>query len=106
MNTILTELGHKADFVETGEAAVKAVSRGSYDAVLMDVTLPGIDGIEATRCIRVLPGLAGRIPIIGLSGRTGNSEEAAARGAGMNFYFGKPVSPRKIAEALANIQGR
>ena len=49
LNTILTELGHRADFVGTGEAAVDAVAQGSYDAVLMDVTLPGIDGFEATR---------------------------------------------------------
>ena len=49
MNTILTELGHRVDFVETGEAAVRAVERGSYDAVLMDVMLPGFGGIEATQ---------------------------------------------------------
>ena len=49
MNTILTELGHRVDFVETGEAAVEAAVRGSYDAVLMDVTLAGLDGLEATR---------------------------------------------------------
>ena len=60
MNTILRELGHRVDFVETGEAAVAAVTRGSYDAVLMDVTLAGLDGIEATRRIRALPGTAGR----------------------------------------------
>lgn len=104
MNTILTELGHRVDFVETGEAAVKAVSRGSYDAVLMDVTLTGLDGIEATRCIRVLPGLAGRIPIIGISGRAETGNEQAAREAGMDFYFGKPVSPGKLAQALAGIK--
>lgn len=106
MNTILTELGHKIDFVETGEAAVKAVSRGSYDAVLMDVTLQGMDEIEATRCIRVLPGLAGRIPIIGISGRTSAGEDAAARAAGMNFYFTKPVGPTALAQALADLSRR
>ena len=45
-------LGHRADFVEGGAPAVEAVARGGYDAVLMDVTLAGIDGIEATRRIR------------------------------------------------------
>ena len=50
---------------------MEAVARGGYDAVLMDVALPGIDGIEATRRIRALPGKAGRMPIIGISGRTG-----------------------------------
>ena len=59
MNTILGELGHRVDFVESGEAAVEAVERGGYDAVLMDVTLSGLDGIEATRRIRALPGKAG-----------------------------------------------
>jgi two-component system, sensor histidine kinase len=103
MNTILTELGHKTDFVESGEAAVKAAARGGYDAVLMDVTLTGLDGIEATRRIRALPGKAGQVAIIGISGRNASGNEAAARAAGMNFYFAKPVSPGKLAQALATI---
>jgi CheY-like chemotaxis protein/nitrogen-specific signal transduction histidine kinase len=100
MNTILRELGHRVDFVESGEAAVKAATRGGYDAVLMDVTLPGLDGIEATRRIRALPGAAGQVPIIGISGRSEAGDESAARAAGMNFYFTKPVSPGKLAEVL------
>ena len=56
LNTILTELGHRVDFAGTGEAAVAAVERGGYDLVLMDVTLPGIDGLAATRAIRALGG--------------------------------------------------
>ncbi len=105
MNTILTELGHRVDFVETGEAAVDAVSRGRYDAVLMDVTLAGFDGIEATRRIRALPGRAGQMPVIGISGRSDAGNEAAARAAGMNFYFSKPISPGKLAQALATATG-
>lgn len=100
MNTILTELGHRVDFVESGEAAVKAIQRTHYDAVLMDVTLAGIDGIEATRRIRALPGEAGKVRIVGISGRGEAANEQAARSAGMDFYFVKPVSPRKLAEAL------
>jgi CheY-like chemotaxis protein len=103
MNTILTELGHRVDFVESGEAAVDAVSRGSYDAVLMDITLAGLDGIAATRRLRALPGIAGQVPVIGISGRSDSGNEAAARAAGMNFYFVKPVSPGRLAQALATI---
>jgi len=103
MNTILRELGHRVDFVETGEAAIDAAARGSYEAVLMDITLPGLDGVEATRRIRALPGKAGQVPIIGISGHSNAADEATARAAGMNFYFVKPVSPAKLAQALANL---
>jgi CheY-like chemotaxis protein/nitrogen-specific signal transduction histidine kinase len=103
MNTILSELGHRVDFVETGEAAVKAAERGGYDAVLMDVSLPGLDGLAATRAIRALPGKGGQVPVIGVSGRGTDADEAAARAAGMNFYFTKPVSPSRLAQALAGI---
>jgi len=103
MNTILGELGHRVDFVESGEAAVEAVARGGYDAVLMDVMLGGLDGLEATRRIRALPGKAGAVPVIGISGRGGAAQEAAGRAAGMNFYFVKPVSPRRLAQALAAV---
>jgi CheY-like chemotaxis protein/nitrogen-specific signal transduction histidine kinase len=103
MNTILSELGHRADFVESGEAAVKGAGRGGYDAVLMDVTLTGLDGIEATRRIRALPGKLGEVPVIGISGRTEAGNEDLARAAGMNFYFTKPVSPGRLAQALASI---
>ena len=106
MNTILGELGHRVDFAENGEAVVAAVERGGYDVVLMDVSLTGLNGIDAARRIRALPGKSGRTPIIGISGRGESGDEAAARGAGMNFYFVKPVSPRKLAQALAECSAR
>jgi CheY-like chemotaxis protein len=100
LNTILTELGHQPDFVGTGEAAVEAAGRGGHDVVLMDVTLPDLDGIAATRLIRGLSVTGARVPIIGISGRSGASEQAAARAAGMNAYLAKPVSPAAIASLL------
>ena len=102
LNTILTELGHRADFVNSGEDAVAAVTRG-YDFVLMDVALPGIDGLEAARRIRALPGAAGRTPVVGISGASEASDEEAARAAGMDFYLRKPVSPSAVSEAIAAV---
>ncbi len=100
MKTIVTELGHSVDFVESGEAAIKAAARNGYDAVLIDIALSGLDGIEATRRIRALPGKAGEVKVIGISGRDDRGTEQAALGAGMNFYFTKPISPSKLAQAL------
>src|SRR3984893_12266823 len=102
LNTILTELGHRADFVASGEEAVEAVKRG-YDVVLMDVTLPGMDGREAPRRIRALSSDAARTPIVGISGRTEIGDEEAARAAGMDSYLRKPSSPSARSEAMSAI---
>jgi two-component system, sensor histidine kinase len=101
LGTVLRELGHSVSFVGRGEAAVETVARNEHDVVLMDVALPGdVDGVEATRRIRALPGPAGRILIIGVSGRTEADDEAAARAAGMDAYLRKPASPAELHAAL------
>jgi two-component system, sensor histidine kinase len=107
LNTILSELGHRADFVGTGAAAVETLAQTSYDAVLMDVTLPDIDGVEATRRIRALAGAGAGVPIIGVSGRANAADEAAGRDAGMNGYITKPLSPGVLMQMLGAVtQGR
>ena len=98
LNAILTELGHQAEFIGQGEAAPARLAHGAFDAVLMDMVLPGIDGIEAITRIRALQPPLGRIPIIGISGRT--EDEAASRAAGADIFLVKPVSPRALATAL------
>jgi CheY-like chemotaxis protein len=98
LNAILTELGHQAEFIGQGEAAPERLAQGAFDAVLMDMILPGIDGVEAIRRIRALEQPLGRIPIIGISGR--GEDEAASRAAGADIFLVKPVSPRALATAL------
>ena len=104
LNAILTELGHQAEFIGRGEAAPERIAQGSFDAVLMDMVLPGIDGIEAIRRIRALGGPLGRIAIIGVSGRA--EDEPAARAAGADAFLVKPVSPRALAIALLEARRR
>jgi two-component system, sensor histidine kinase len=99
LNTILTELGHRADFVGSGEEAIAALSRG-YDLVVMDMTLPGIGGLEAAQRIRALAGASAAVPIIGISGHSEAGDEAAARAVGMNGYLRKPISPSALSEAI------
>lgn len=98
LNAILTELGHQAEFVGQGEAAPGRLAHGDFDAVLMDMVLPGINGVEAITRIRALQPPLGRIPIIGISGRS--EDEAASRAAGADLFLIKPVSPRALATAL------
>jgi CheY-like chemotaxis protein/anti-sigma regulatory factor (Ser/Thr protein kinase) len=105
IKTILAELGHAVTFVGSGVGAVAAASRRHrYDLVLMDIELAGLDGIEATRRIRALPGQAGQIPVIGISGRA--DKEEAAHAAGMDAFLRKPVKSGKLASALALVTRR
>lgn len=98
LNAILSELGHQTEFIGQGEAAPQRIAQGAFDAVLMDMVLPGIDGIEAIRRIRALDPPHGRVAIIGVSGR--GDDEAASRDAGADAFLVKPVSPRALATAL------
>ena len=98
LNAVLTELGHQAEFIGRGEAAAERIAQGGFDAVLMDMVLPGINGIEAIKRIRKLGPPLGRIAIIGVSGR--GDDEVASRAAGADAFLVKPVSPRALATAL------
>ncbi|WP_407148922.1 ATP-binding protein [Bradyrhizobium sp. ORS 86] len=98
LNTILIELGHHTEFIGEGEAAADRLTQGRFDAVLMDMVLPGIGGVEAIKRIRALPPPHGSVAIIGISGRS--EDEAAARAAGADAFLVKPVSPRALATAL------
>jgi CheY-like chemotaxis protein len=98
LNAVLTELGHSAEFIGRGEAAAERITQGAFDAVLMDMVLPGINGIEAIKQIRELDAPLGGIAIIGVSGR--GDDEAASRAAGADAFLVKPVSPRALATAL------
>jgi CheY-like chemotaxis protein len=98
LHAVLTELGHQAEFIGRGEAAAERIAQGAFDAVLMDMVLPGINGIEAIKRIRELSPPLGRIAIIGVSGR--GDDEAASRAVGADAFLVKPVSPRALATAL------
>ncbi|HEY0234440.1 MAG TPA: ATP-binding protein, partial [Afipia sp.] len=98
LNAILTELGHRTEFIGRGELAPERIAQGDFDAVLMDMVLPGIDGVESIGRIRRLAPPHGRIAIIGVSGR--QQDEAKSRAAGADAFLVKPVSPRALASAL------
>lgn len=96
----LRQMGLDATFVEDGLKAVEAATSAPWDVVLMDLRLPGIDGVEATRRIRAHPGL-GRLPIFALTANAGTSDRAACLAAGMDDFFTKPIRREALAAALA-----
>lgn len=98
LNAVFAELGHRIEFVGQGEPAIEKVAQGGFDVVLMDMVLPGIDGVETIRRIRALPPPRNAVGIIGVSGR--EQDEARARVAGANAFLTKPVSPRALVSAL------
>jgi len=87
---ILVAAGHEVSSVEDGRAAVEAVREGAYDLVLMDVQMPGMDGMTATRHIRAMDGPARDVPIVAMTANVLPAEVAAFREAGMDDHVGKP----------------
>jgi CheY-like chemotaxis protein len=100
VTAILTRAGHRVDIVGNGIEAVSAVIRGSYDLVLMDVQMPEMDGVTATRRIRDLDGDMSQIPIIALTANAMKGDEDTYRAAGMNDYVSKPIESEKLAAAM------
>jgi signal transduction histidine kinase/DNA-binding NarL/FixJ family response regulator len=105
---LLETAGHAVDCVGDGAQAVAAVTRAAaagtpYDAVLMDVMMPGVDGLEASRRIRQLPGAAARIPILAVTASAFAADIAACRAAGMDGHLAKPIEREAMLAVLSRV---
>ncbi|MDY7002216.1 MAG: ATP-binding protein, partial [Thermodesulfobacteriota bacterium] len=102
---LLTNLGHTATAVEDGRQALAVLEKGRFDAVLMDVQMPVMDGIAATSAIR--GSMSGKfdpeIPIIALTAHAMKGDREAFLEAGMSDYISKPVSMDDLAEVLNGV---
>lgn len=98
----LKKLGYEVDIVEDGGQAVSACAAEEYDAILMDVMMPGVDGYQATGMIREHERANGLkpMPIIGLSARAMAGDREIALDAGMNDYLTKPLRTSALEEVL------
>jgi two-component system, sensor histidine kinase and response regulator len=103
---LLQKAGHHVTVADDGILAVEAASRDAaagkaFDLVLMDIQMPHMDGIEATRRIRALPGPAGSMPIIAMTANVLAGDEEKCLAAGMDGYIGKPFKPHELLAVLA-----
>jgi len=96
----LRAAGHTVTLLRDGAEAVAAATRLDVDVVLMDLRMPGLDGLGATRQIRALDGKRGRVPILALTALAFTEDAAACRAAGMNGHLAKPFRFDTLCDAV------
>ena len=99
--TMLEKLGLRVDTVANGAEAVTAVKSMPYDMVLMDMQMPEMDGLEATKLIRQLPGPLGKIPIVGVTANAFREDHERCIQAGMQSVVTKPFRWSDLTRAMA-----
>ena len=102
---LLEDAAIQVDLAENGEIAVKMAQENNYDAVLMDMQMPVMDGIEATRAIRSHPHLQD-LPIIAMTANAMAVDRDKCLNAGMNDHIGKPIDPDELFSVLLRWAGR
>jgi CheY-like chemotaxis protein len=99
---LLQQMGYRADLASNGLEAVQAVQRQAYDVVLMDVQMPELDGLDATRQICRLQGAAQRPRIVAMTANAMQGDREMCMAAGMDDYLTKPIRVDRLVEALYN----
>ncbi|MBT5413390.1 MAG: PAS domain S-box protein, partial [Rhodospirillaceae bacterium] len=102
---MLDKAGYRVDAVNNGREAYEAVQSGAYDVVLMDVSMPEMDGFDATIAIRNLPGDVSRTPIIAMTAHAMEGDREKCLAAGMNDYVSKPVDRFNLLSTVAKWLG-
>ena len=102
---LLEREGHSLVHVVNGLAALAELAHSDFDAVLLDLDLPGVDGFQIARLIRQREPAGEHLPIIAVTARSGGRDEAHAREAGMDGFLRKPVTGEQLVAALARVIG-
>ncbi len=100
---LLENLGAVVDTAPDGLLGVEAAARGSFDLILMDVQMPGIDGLEASRRIRAMGGSIAATPIVALTANVLSHQRQSYLEAGMDGVVGKPISPAALLAEIARL---
>jgi len=105
LKAMLNDTGYQLDIVGNGLEAIEAVGTRPYDVVLMDVSMPEMDGLEATREIRNLPSASAGVPIVAMTALAMAGDRERCIAAGMNDYLPKPIDKPALLRALATWSG-
>ncbi|HWU77027.1 MAG TPA: ATP-binding protein [Rhodanobacter sp.] len=100
---LLEREGHALVHVGNGLAALAELAHTEFDAVLLDLDLPGVDGFQIARLIRQRESAGQHLPIVAVTARSGGRDEVLAREAGMDGFLRKPLSGEQLIDALARI---
>jgi PAS domain S-box-containing protein len=106
MQRLLNKRGHRVTIAGSGKAALQALETQAFDLILMDVQMPEVDGLEATREIRRRETPSNRTPIVALTAHAMSGDRERCLAAGMDGYMTKPVSPRELEEVLEKYGAR
>ena len=101
-SSFLRFAGHQVACAEDGAQGAEAAKASDFDIILMDVRMPGVDGLEATRRIRSLAGPRGRVPIVALTAQAFTEQVEECRRAGMNSHLAKPFTLETLRTAVAH----
>jgi CheY-like chemotaxis protein len=103
---MIERMGHRVTLAANGNEAVDKWRAGGYDVIFMDVQMPELDGLEATRAIRAAERTAGaRVPIIAMTAHTMDGDRDRCRASGMDDYISKPISGAAVVQALSRMPG-
>jgi len=103
--TLVSKLGYQVDIAENGLEAIASTGKRRYDLILMDMQMPKMGGVEATRNIRSLGGPNALTPIIALTANAMESDYEACRAAGMNDFMTKPINREALIDCIARWSG-
>ncbi len=99
--SLLTKAGHRVDVAGNGIEAVAALKTRPYEVVLMDMQMPEMDGLKATRAIRALAGPMAEVPIIAMTANALKGDRERCLAAGMNDYISKPIERNTLLQKIA-----
>lgn len=103
LSLMLARMGYPAQFCDNGQLALEALVQAQFDLVLMDIHMPVMDGLSATRAIRALPGPQSQIPIIALTADVLQDAKDQAQAAGVTAFIAKPIKPEDLASVMASV---